>query len=80
MVGTLRRAGVPVRVWNRTAAAAGEVADRTGAVAAATIADAIDGADVVISSLADDAAVLETYGGPAGVAAGAARRARSCWR
>ncbi len=70
MAGTLRRAGVPVRVWNRTAAAAGEVADRTGAVASETIADAIDGADVVISSLADDAAVIETYGGTAGVAAG----------
>jgi 3-hydroxyisobutyrate dehydrogenase/2-hydroxy-3-oxopropionate reductase len=70
MAGTLRRAGVPVRVWNRTAAVAGEVAGRTGAVASGTIADAIDGADVVISSLADDAAVLETYGAPAGVAAG----------
>jgi 3-hydroxyisobutyrate dehydrogenase-like beta-hydroxyacid dehydrogenase len=69
MVGTLRRAGVPVRVWNRTAAAAREVADRTGASASETVADAMDGADVVISSLADDAAVIETYGGPAGVAA-----------
>jgi 3-hydroxyisobutyrate dehydrogenase-like beta-hydroxyacid dehydrogenase len=49
MVGTLRRADVPVHVWNRTTVAAGEVAGRTGAVAR-TIADAIDGADVVISS------------------------------
>jgi 3-hydroxyisobutyrate dehydrogenase-like beta-hydroxyacid dehydrogenase len=71
MVGTLRRAGVPVRVWNRTTAGAREVADRTGAAASETVADAMDGADVVISSLADDAAVIETYGGPAGVAAGA---------
>jgi 3-hydroxyisobutyrate dehydrogenase/2-hydroxy-3-oxopropionate reductase len=70
MVGTLRRAGVPVRVWNRTTAVAREVADRSGASASETIADAVDGADVVISSLADDAAVLETYGGTAGVAAG----------
>ncbi len=69
MVGTFRRAGVPVRVWNRTAAAAREVADRTGASAPGTIAGAIDGADVVISSLADDAAVIETYEGPAGVTA-----------
>jgi 3-hydroxyisobutyrate dehydrogenase-like beta-hydroxyacid dehydrogenase len=70
MTGTLRRAGVPVRIWNRTAAAARQVADRTGASASETVADAMDGADVVISSLADDAAVIETYGGPAGVAAG----------
>jgi 3-hydroxyisobutyrate dehydrogenase/2-hydroxy-3-oxopropionate reductase len=70
MVGTLRRAGVPVRVWNRTAAAASDVADRTGASASETVAGAIDGADVVISSLADDGAVIETYGGPAGVTAG----------
>jgi 3-hydroxyisobutyrate dehydrogenase-like beta-hydroxyacid dehydrogenase len=70
MVGTLRRAGFPVRVWNRTPAGAREVADRTGADEAATVVEAVTGADVVISSLADDAAVLETYDGPAGLAAG----------
>jgi 3-hydroxyisobutyrate dehydrogenase-like beta-hydroxyacid dehydrogenase len=68
MVGTLRRAGFPVRVWNRSADAAAEVAERTGAEASAMLTDAVAGADVVISSLADDAAVLETYAGPAGVA------------
>jgi 3-hydroxyisobutyrate dehydrogenase/2-hydroxy-3-oxopropionate reductase len=70
MVGTLRRAGFPVRVWNRTPAGAREVADRTGADEAATVVEAVTGADVVISSLADDSAVLETYEGPAGLAAG----------
>ncbi len=70
MVGTLRRAGVPVRVWNRTAAVAREVADRTGASSSQTVVEAMDGADVVISSLADDAAVIATYGGSVGVAAG----------
>ncbi|MEO8423872.1 MAG: NAD(P)-dependent oxidoreductase [Actinomycetota bacterium] len=71
MVGTLRRAGFPVRIWNRTSATSIDVAEHTGASAAATVAEALDGADVLISSLADDAAVLEVYGGPAGIAAGA---------
>ncbi len=70
MVATLRRAGFPVRVWNRTSAVARAVAERTGAEAASTAIEAVTGADVVISSLADDAAVLETYTGAAGVAAG----------
>jgi 3-hydroxyisobutyrate dehydrogenase len=70
MVGTLRRAGFPVRVWNRTPSRSREVAERSGAEVAATAIEAVDGVDVVISSLADDAAVLETYEGAAGVAAG----------
>jgi 3-hydroxyisobutyrate dehydrogenase-like beta-hydroxyacid dehydrogenase len=74
MVATLRRAGLPVRVWNRTAATAHDVAEQTGASEAATLVEAVTGADVVISSLADDAAVLETYGGSAGVAAGVGER------
>lgn len=72
MVGTLRRAGFSVRVWNRTPATAEEVAERTGASHATTVGEAIGGADVVISSLADDAAVIATYDGPAGVVAGLA--------
>jgi 3-hydroxyisobutyrate dehydrogenase-like beta-hydroxyacid dehydrogenase len=70
MVATLRRAGFPVRVWNRTASVARDIGERTGAEAIATAADAVSGADVVISSLADDAAVLETYDGPAGLTVG----------
>jgi 3-hydroxyisobutyrate dehydrogenase len=70
MVGTLRRAGFPVCVWNRTPSVSQEVAERSGAEVAATPIEAVRGMDVVISSLADDAAVLETYEGAAGVAAG----------
>jgi 3-hydroxyisobutyrate dehydrogenase-like beta-hydroxyacid dehydrogenase len=70
MVGTLRRAGLPVCIWNRTSAIARDVGERTGAEAEETPIGAVRDADVVISSLADDAAVLETYSGPAGVAAG----------
>jgi len=69
MVGTLRGAGFSVLVWNRTSETAREVAERTGAVHPATLGGAVSGADVVITSLADDAAVFETYNGPAGLAA-----------
>jgi 3-hydroxyisobutyrate dehydrogenase-like beta-hydroxyacid dehydrogenase len=61
MAGTLRRAGFEVRVWNRTAARANAVAEATGATPADAPSGAIDGAEVVISSLADDAAVIDTY-------------------
>jgi 3-hydroxyisobutyrate dehydrogenase-like beta-hydroxyacid dehydrogenase len=61
MIGTLRRAGFDVRMWNRTAAKAGEVAGATGAVVAETASEAVSDADVVITSLADDEAVLATY-------------------
>lgn len=68
MVGTLRRNGFPVRVWNRTSSTALEVAERTEATHAVTVREAVDGADFVITSLADDAAVIATYGGPEGIA------------
>src|SRR5919201_2542194 len=70
MVGTLRRAGTEVAVFNRTGAKAEAVAASTGARVAASAAEAAAGADVVLSSLADDAAVNDAYGGPGGVAAG----------
>lgn len=63
MVGTLRRAGFDVVAWNRTASKAEEVARAADARVAATAHEAVAESDVVISSLADDAAVLETYTG-----------------
>jgi len=71
MVGTLSRAGFDVTVWNRTAARGEAVAESHGAVTAATAADAVRSADVVLSSLADDEAVLATYLGGDGAASGA---------
>jgi 3-hydroxyisobutyrate dehydrogenase-like beta-hydroxyacid dehydrogenase len=68
MAGTLRRAEFDVTVWNRTEATAAAVAARTGAVVAASATDAVRDAEVVISSLADDDAVLATYTGSSGVA------------
>ncbi len=71
MVGTLRRAGFDVVVWNRTESRAESVAAAHGATVAPTAASAVSDAAVVVSSLADDEAVLATYLGEDG-AAGAA--------
>jgi 3-hydroxyisobutyrate dehydrogenase len=68
MVGTLRRAGFDVTVWNRTRERADAVAETHGATSAAGAAEAVAAADVVLSSLADDEAVLATYLGDEGAA------------
>ncbi|HET9248546.1 MAG TPA: NAD(P)-dependent oxidoreductase [Actinomycetota bacterium] len=57
MVGTLRRAGFDVLAWGRDRRKADEVATAAGATAAESARDAAAAADVVITSLADDAAV-----------------------
>jgi 3-hydroxyisobutyrate dehydrogenase-like beta-hydroxyacid dehydrogenase len=70
MVGTLRRAGVEVVVCNRTPAKAEAAAQASGAETAGSAREAAAGAQVVLSSLADDAAVEAVYTGPDGVVAG----------
>jgi 3-hydroxyisobutyrate dehydrogenase-like beta-hydroxyacid dehydrogenase len=70
MAGTLRRAGVEVVVFNRTRAKAEAAADASGATVAATAREAAAAAEVVLSSLADDAAVGAAYTGADGVVAG----------
>jgi 3-hydroxyisobutyrate dehydrogenase-like beta-hydroxyacid dehydrogenase len=70
MVGTLRRAGLKVTVWNRTRTRAETLAERTGATVSGSAAAALEGADVALSSLADDTAVLETYLGDARAVSG----------
>jgi 3-hydroxyisobutyrate dehydrogenase-like beta-hydroxyacid dehydrogenase len=74
MVGTLRRSGFDVVVWNRTLARAEPLEEAHGATLAPTAAAAAEGADVVLSSLADDAAVLATYLGDEGAASGCGPR------
>jgi 3-hydroxyisobutyrate dehydrogenase-like beta-hydroxyacid dehydrogenase len=59
-----------VLVFNRTRPRAEAVAEATGAAVAATAREAAAGAQVVLSSLADDAAVEAAYTGPDGVVAG----------
>jgi 3-hydroxyisobutyrate dehydrogenase-like beta-hydroxyacid dehydrogenase len=70
MVGTLRRAGLEVLVFNRTRSRAETVAEAAGAGVAATAREAAAGAQVVLSSLADDAAVGAAYTGGDGIIAG----------
>lgn len=70
MTGTLRRAGFDVTVWNRTRSRAEAVAKLVGAHVAGTAQEAVAEAGVVVSSLADDAAVKEVYTGSDGAATG----------
>lgn len=58
MVRSMRRAGLPVTVWNRTASKA-EALRSTGATVARSPAEAVAGADVVITMVFDTAAVVE---------------------
>ncbi|WP_441247232.1 NAD(P)-dependent oxidoreductase [Kitasatospora sp. McL0602] len=61
MAARLLAAGYPLTVWNRTAARAEQLA-AAGATVAATPAEAVREADVVITMLADPAAVREVVG------------------
>lgn len=63
-------AGHQVVLWNRDASKADAVAGETGSAVASTAAEAAAAAEVVVTSLADDAAVRAVYLDEAGVAAG----------
>jgi 3-hydroxyisobutyrate dehydrogenase-like beta-hydroxyacid dehydrogenase len=64
--------GHRIVAWNRDRAKADAVAADTGATVAGSPAEAAAGADVVITSLADDSAVRSVYLGDDGVVAGVA--------
>jgi 3-hydroxyisobutyrate dehydrogenase-like beta-hydroxyacid dehydrogenase len=70
MAERLAGQGVSVVVYNRSPGRAHELAGRIEARAAGTPREAATGADVVISMVADDAAVRSLYDGPDGVPAG----------
>ena len=70
MAGRLARAGTDLVLYNRTRDAAEAVAAATSAKVAATAREAADSAEVCLVSLADDAALLEMYGGDDGLVAG----------
>ncbi len=70
MARTLSREGFDVVVYNRTPGAAEAVAAETGAAVVSTAREAAASGDIVISSLADDAAVRAVYSGPDGAPAG----------
>jgi 3-hydroxyisobutyrate dehydrogenase-like beta-hydroxyacid dehydrogenase len=61
MVGTLRRVGFRVIVWNRDRGKCRAVARASGAEIAESAIEAARAGDIVITSLADDAAVRAVY-------------------
>jgi len=74
MAANLQRAGYPLVVWNRSAAKA-EPLLAAGAATAQSPAAAARAADIVISSLADDASLRVVVSGPDGVLGGLRRGA-----
>lgn len=70
MMGRIRAGEFPVAVYNRTGAKAEAVAREYGADVASTPRQAVTGADVVLVSLADEAAEFAAYRGPDGIVAG----------
>ena len=58
MARNIARAGLPLRVWNRSADKAAALADC--ATVASTVAEAVEGADVVLTMLYDADSVVET--------------------
>jgi 3-hydroxyisobutyrate dehydrogenase-like beta-hydroxyacid dehydrogenase len=66
MARSLLRKGHAVKLFNRTRAKADEVATSGGQVVA-TPADAARGSDVVVTMLADPAAILDVFEGPQGI-------------
>ena len=75
MAARIAAAGLPLTVWNRTAARAEEFAREHGARQAATPADAARGAEVVITCLPTSRDVAGLLDGPEGVLAGMTRGA-----
>jgi 3-hydroxyisobutyrate dehydrogenase-like beta-hydroxyacid dehydrogenase len=69
MATNLQRAGYPLTVWNRSAAKA-EPLRAAGASLAESPAAAARAADIVISSLADDASLAAVVSGPDGALGG----------
>jgi len=69
MAANLQRAGYPLSVWNRSPEKAGPLL-AAGAKFAESPAAAARSADIVISSLADDASLRTVVSGPGGVLAG----------
>jgi 3-hydroxyisobutyrate dehydrogenase-like beta-hydroxyacid dehydrogenase len=70
MAERLAAQGIAVVIYNRTPDRATALAGKIGATVAGTPAEAASRADIVISMVADDAAVRDLYEGPDGIAAG----------
>jgi 3-hydroxyisobutyrate dehydrogenase-like beta-hydroxyacid dehydrogenase len=75
MARRIAGAGHELTLYNRTSASADELARELGAAAAPSAREAVDAAEVVVVSLADDDAVAATYRGDDGLLAGLAEGA-----
>ena len=75
MATRVAMAKIPLTVWNRTATRAVEFAEKTGATQAATPAEAVRGAEVVIACLPTSHDVYALLDGPDGILAGIERGA-----
>jgi len=71
MARALHRATRELVLWNRDATKAQALAEEVGARVASTPAELAASVDVVLTMLADDAAVAAVYDGPEGLLAGA---------
>jgi 3-hydroxyisobutyrate dehydrogenase len=75
MATRVAAAKIPLTVWNRTALRAAEFAEKSGARHAATPAEAVRGAEVVITCLPTSRDVYDLLDGPDGILAGIERGA-----
>jgi len=70
MATTISRAGFDTVLWNRDASKSERLSEALGVPVAASAAEAASKADVVLTSLGDDAAVERVYLGPEGIVQG----------
>ena len=70
MAGTIMGAGFNTVLWNRDTSKAERIAQRLGAPVAPSAAEAASQADIIVSSLSDDAALRAVYLEPGGVVEG----------
>ena len=75
MAGHLAKAGLDVRVWNRTSAKAEQWASEYSGTSCATIAEAVKDADIVLTCVGADTDLKSVYDGNEGILANASEGA-----
>lgn len=75
MAGHLAKAGLNVRVWNRTSAKAEQWASEYGGTSCTSIAEAVKGADIVLTCVGADIDLKAVYEGDEGILANASEGA-----
>ena len=75
MAGHLAKAGLNVRVWNRTSAKAEQWASEYGGTSCTSIAETVKGADIVLTCVGADIDLKAVYEGDEGILANASEGA-----